>query len=284
MTSIVGRRRAPAVWVLVGAAVLGGLSVGGLSLGPSPVRAAEAEIPPACERNDLPTPYAAYGESERTLLDPAFRLPEDYVPPDLVSSARAGLNGGFLLRSVVIADLRDAVAAARKDGVRLAIVSGYRAATYAGRLAGVVHATARRDGGGAARRPAGTLGTSARDRHRHRRDAGSLCMDGGQRMALRLGAELPAGQDQRHLLPVRALAFPVGRARERGRGPRFSADAARVAVAGGAGDSRRGRRTRCACRGARSSPPDRSPTQGRFPQLEISSSRPWSRRGSRRRR
>ncbi len=134
MTSIVGQRHAPGVWVLVGAAVLGGLSVGGLSLGPSPVRAAEAEVPPACERNDLPTPDAAYGESERTLLDPAFRLPDDYVPPDLVSSTRAGLNGGFLLRSVVIADLRDAVTAARKAGVRLALVSGYRAATTQGAL------------------------------------------------------------------------------------------------------------------------------------------------------
>lgn len=124
MTSSVGRRRAPAVWVLVGAVALAGLS-----LGPTSVRAAEAEKPPACARNDLPTPDAAYDQSERTLLDPAFRLPDDYVPPDLVSSAKAGVNGGFQLRSVVIADLRSAAAAAREAGVRLAIVSGYRAAT-----------------------------------------------------------------------------------------------------------------------------------------------------------
>lgn len=123
MTSIGPRRRA-----LVASLLIGPLGFAGLFFGPGAARATEPSPPPACERADLPTPDAVYERPEQTLLDPSFRLPNDYRPPDLVSSTRAGVTGGFLLRAVVIADLQAAAAAAKLAGVRLAIVSGYRAA------------------------------------------------------------------------------------------------------------------------------------------------------------
>jgi zinc D-Ala-D-Ala carboxypeptidase len=53
-------------------------------------------------------------------------LPSAYYPGDLVDSSSAGLNGGYLLRSLVVADLRALSEAARTAGVSVSVISGFR--------------------------------------------------------------------------------------------------------------------------------------------------------------
>ncbi len=95
--------------------------------------------PPASHGSDSPPeegPACSLAE-ERTTLDPWRRWnalvldtslalrPRD-VPPDLVDTAQAALNGGHLVRAIVIDDLRAMARAARAAGAGLAIQSAYR--------------------------------------------------------------------------------------------------------------------------------------------------------------
>lgn len=80
------------------------------------------------------------------VVDTRLRLPATYEPADLVDTRMAGLNRGYQVRSVAVADLRALVRAARRDGVRLAVVSGYRSyAEQASTFAGWVAANGRTD-------------------------------------------------------------------------------------------------------------------------------------------
>ena len=96
----------------------------------APARSAATTAPtgplPACTQGDDRAPSRAYDQWASTLLDTRFRLPRGYVPPGLVSTARAGANDGHLVRRLVIRDLRAMVSAAREDGVTLEVTSGYR--------------------------------------------------------------------------------------------------------------------------------------------------------------
>jgi D-alanyl-D-alanine carboxypeptidase len=60
------------------------------------------------------------------LLDTIYHLPAGYAPGDLVDSSAAGLNGGYSVRSVVVADLAAMARDARAAGTPIALVSGYR--------------------------------------------------------------------------------------------------------------------------------------------------------------
>lgn len=75
---------------------------------------------------DILTPYRAYGDWYRSLLDTIFMLPGDYQPDDLVDVSAAGLNGGYAVRAFVIADLEAMAEAARANGTPIAVVSGFR--------------------------------------------------------------------------------------------------------------------------------------------------------------
>ncbi len=81
---------------------------------------------PACEYVDVLTKHLGYGEWAISLLDTIFHLPADYAPGDLRDSGAAGVNGGYLLRSLVIADLAALAAGARANGTPIKLVSGYR--------------------------------------------------------------------------------------------------------------------------------------------------------------
>jgi D-alanyl-D-alanine carboxypeptidase len=87
-----------------------------------------APVPPlpACAYLDLPTARPGLDAWATTVLDTLYALPSSYVPPDLVDTSQAGLNGGHLIRSVAVADLAAMVAAAGADGARLAVQSSYR--------------------------------------------------------------------------------------------------------------------------------------------------------------
>jgi zinc D-Ala-D-Ala carboxypeptidase len=82
--------------------------------------------PPPCRYVDVLTPYRAYGDWGRSLLDTIFMLPRSYAPADLVDTGSLGVNGGYRLRSLAAADFRAMAAAARAAGAPISVVSGYR--------------------------------------------------------------------------------------------------------------------------------------------------------------
>lgn len=69
-----------------------------------------------------------HGDDLLVLVNKEFRLSENYAPTDLVSAANSGIRRGssYLLRNVIINDLRELVNAAKNDGIDLSIRSGYR--------------------------------------------------------------------------------------------------------------------------------------------------------------
>lgn len=103
----------------------------------APVPAYAAGDPlPACTTADEPAPFRGYSQWASTFIDTRFGLARAYVPPELVSTSNAGTNGGYLVRRLVIPDLRALVAAARAAGITIRVDSAYRsyarqAAVYA---------------------------------------------------------------------------------------------------------------------------------------------------------
>ncbi len=81
---------------------------------------------PTCAYQDVLTPFRAYTDWRRTLVDTILMVPSGYAPGDLVDSSNAGLNGGYSLRSHVATDLKAMADAARAAGRPVQIVSAYR--------------------------------------------------------------------------------------------------------------------------------------------------------------
>ena len=81
---------------------------------------------PACTYTDVLTPHHGLGEWQITLLDTIYQLPATYGPADLVDSGAAGVNAGYAVRSLMLADLAAMAADARAAGSPIQLVSGYR--------------------------------------------------------------------------------------------------------------------------------------------------------------
>jgi D-alanyl-D-alanine carboxypeptidase len=81
---------------------------------------------PSCKVADTLTKYRTYSDWSRSLLDSTNRLASTYKPSDLRSTSYAGLNSGFYVRRLVIADLNAMAAAARRAGARFAVQSAFR--------------------------------------------------------------------------------------------------------------------------------------------------------------
>jgi D-alanyl-D-alanine carboxypeptidase len=112
-------------------ALLATLAVGFL-LEPAGVRA-EGPLP-ACRYDDVLTTPRGYADWSVTLVDTILRVPKGYVPPDLVSTAKAGITGGGTVRAVLIDDLRAVTRAAAAAGSPIAIQSAYRSYAEQGAL------------------------------------------------------------------------------------------------------------------------------------------------------
>jgi D-alanyl-D-alanine carboxypeptidase len=91
---------------------------------PTPIPAPAG--PPACAYADVLTRHHGYADWPISLLDTIHHLPADYAPTDLVDSSAAGVGGGYLVRSIAIADLRALADAARAAGTPIQLASGYR--------------------------------------------------------------------------------------------------------------------------------------------------------------
>jgi LAS superfamily LD-carboxypeptidase LdcB len=82
--------------------------------------------PPPCVYQDVLTSRQGYDQHATTLMDPTYMLPSWYAPGDLVDTSAAGLNGGYLVRSIVAADLAAMARDAAGAGAPIVVVSAYR--------------------------------------------------------------------------------------------------------------------------------------------------------------
>lgn len=85
---------------------------------------------PECEYLDLPAEFSGYDDWRYTLVDTVYRLPADYVPPDLVPLTRAGFADERLVRELLIADLTELRQAAEALGHPIEVQSAYRSYSY----------------------------------------------------------------------------------------------------------------------------------------------------------
>jgi zinc D-Ala-D-Ala carboxypeptidase len=85
---------------------------------------------PRCRYADVPVQGDPASDWSTIVVDTIYRLPKRYAPEDLAGTGKAGLNGGYQVARVVIADLREMAAAARDAGVAFAVQSAYRSYQY----------------------------------------------------------------------------------------------------------------------------------------------------------
>ena len=95
-------------------------------IAPTKTPAATPMEPPGCHYGHVKSGQAPDTEWAAIVLDTEIRLDRGYVPPDLVDTSMAGLNGGHLVRAIMIRDLRALARVAREAGAALAIQSSYR--------------------------------------------------------------------------------------------------------------------------------------------------------------
>jgi D-alanyl-D-alanine carboxypeptidase len=81
---------------------------------------------PTCRYDDILTSPRGYADWSTTQVDTILRVPKTYEPPDLVSTAEAGVSGGGKVRAVMIEDLRTMAEAAAAAGNEIGIRSAYR--------------------------------------------------------------------------------------------------------------------------------------------------------------
>jgi zinc D-Ala-D-Ala carboxypeptidase len=95
-------------------------------------RATTTTIPPApaCAFGDEVVATDPNTEWATTVIDTSQRLPDDYVPPDLVDATAAGFDSRDQVRAIVIDDLAALRAAAEANGTPIVLVSGYRSFSY----------------------------------------------------------------------------------------------------------------------------------------------------------
>jgi len=82
--------------------------------------------PPACRYDDVVTKYTSTADWYKSLLDTIYKLPSGYVPKSLVSTSRAGIRGGGVVRNFVIPYLSDMAKAAKAAGAGIRVISAYR--------------------------------------------------------------------------------------------------------------------------------------------------------------
>ena len=92
-----------------------------------PARGARAMGPlPACRYDDILTTPRAYADWSITLVDTILRVPQGYVPPDLVPVGDLGVPGRGVVRAVLAEDLKAMSDAAAAAHAAIGVQSPYR--------------------------------------------------------------------------------------------------------------------------------------------------------------
>jgi zinc D-Ala-D-Ala carboxypeptidase len=96
---------------------------------PAPTTTTMPPIPPCTVADQLVEgePATDWGS---IVIDRAHRLPNDFVPPDLVEVTAAGFQSRDQVRSIVIDDLAALRAAAEANGTPIVVISAYRSFSY----------------------------------------------------------------------------------------------------------------------------------------------------------
>lgn len=98
----------------------------GTTPGPRRTPDAASEPLPDCRYTDVPVLGDPVTGWATVVLDTIYQLPSDYAPATLVSTSRAGIDGGFQVSKVVINDLRALHDASVAAGAEVAVRSAYR--------------------------------------------------------------------------------------------------------------------------------------------------------------
>ena len=205
---------------------------------------ATASSLPSCRVADKLTQQRSYAAWNRTVLDTTYRLGSGYYPGDLRSTVNAGLNSGHRVRAFVIADLKAMARAARAAGARLAVQSAFRSYStqkstfaYWSRVSGYSAALRSSARAGHSEHQLGTTidfrsygGSAPWYYSRLGHDQGrSLAQE--ERLEIWLRDGISEGQDERHLLRLRAVALPLHGSIRSGEGAEQRADPAAIPLA-----------------------------------------------------
>lgn len=85
---------------------------------------------PSCAPGDAVVTENPATEWDDLVIDPGRRLPEGYVPTDLVEVADAGFDARDQVRAIVIDDLAALRAGAEANDTPIVVISGYRSFSY----------------------------------------------------------------------------------------------------------------------------------------------------------
>lgn len=92
-----------------------------------PTTEMRVEAPPPCEYLDEPSVYAREDDWLRTIVDPIYALPEQYLPPDLVPASEANYSAEFQIRELIAEDLNAMRNAILEAGLpEVALLAAYR--------------------------------------------------------------------------------------------------------------------------------------------------------------
>ncbi len=87
----------------------------------------QLEPPPPCEFVDEPTVYSREEDWFRTIVDPTYAIPDQYLPPDLVPASEANYSAEFRIRSLMASDLNGMRNGILEAGVpEVALLAAYR--------------------------------------------------------------------------------------------------------------------------------------------------------------
>jgi D-alanyl-D-alanine carboxypeptidase len=90
---------------------------------------APPDVPP-CTVGDQPTEGDPAADWATILVDATYKVPGDFVPPDLVGASTAGFDTDDQIRQIIVADLDALREAAEAAGTPVGMVSAYRSHTY----------------------------------------------------------------------------------------------------------------------------------------------------------
>lgn len=83
--------------------------------------------PPPCAYEDEPTIYGREDDWYRTIVDPIYAVPEEYLPPDLVPASEANYSAEFRIRAIIAEDLNRMRNGLLEAGVpEVALLAAYR--------------------------------------------------------------------------------------------------------------------------------------------------------------
>jgi D-alanyl-D-alanine carboxypeptidase len=86
--------------------------------------------PPPCANGDRPVDGDPATDWATVVVDRAHRLPDTFVPPDLVEVSQAGFTARDQVRAIVIPDLAALRTAAEANSTPIVVVSAYRSFSY----------------------------------------------------------------------------------------------------------------------------------------------------------